>query len=134
MPGLQDLDKNMPILVVDDYSTVRHMIKNCLRKLGFQNVMEAENGSGALELIKSQEFRFIISDWQMPDMMGNDLIKSVRANVRLKKVPVLMITAEQQRKLLAAAPPPESADFIFKPFTAAALQQKMESLFCAQGV
>ncbi|NDC38955.1 MAG: response regulator, partial [Proteobacteria bacterium] len=88
----------MPILIVDDFATMRRIVKTCLRQLGFENVTEADDGKVALEKLNANEFKLIISDWNMPNMMGIDLLRSVRGDQRLKALPFLMVTAEAQKE------------------------------------
>ena len=96
MAGLSNLDKNMPILVVDDFSTMRRIVRNYLKSLGFENVTEADDGQSAWEKLQQQEFQFIVSDWNMPKMMGIDLLKTVRASEKYKDIPFIIVTAETQ--------------------------------------
>lgn len=129
MSVLNSVDKRMPILVVDDFSTMRRIVKNCLKQLGFENITEAEDGSVALSKLQSGEFKFIISDWNMPNMMGIDLLKAVRADEKLKALPFLMVTAEAQKENVIDAAKAGVSNYIIKPFTADALQSKMEAIF-----
>jgi two-component system, chemotaxis family, chemotaxis protein CheY len=129
MSALNALDRNMPILVVDDFSTMRRIVKNCLKQLGFDNVAEAEDGQAALNKLQSGEFKFIISDWNMPNMMGIDLLKAVRGDAKLKAIPFLMVTAEAQKENVLEAAKAGVSNYIIKPFTADVLQTKMEAIF-----
>lgn len=129
MSVLNSLDKKMPILVVDDFSTMRRIVKNCLRQLGFDNVVEADDGAAALAKLKSGEFKFIVSDWNMPNMMGIDLLKAVRSDEKLRDIPFLMVTAEAQKENILEAARAGVSNYIVKPFTADLLQQKMEAIF-----
>jgi two-component system chemotaxis response regulator CheY len=119
----------MPILVVDDFSTMRRIVKNCLKQLGFENVSEAEDGQVALTKLQSGEFKFVISDWNMPNMMGIDLLRAVRADQKLKTLPFLMVTAEAQKENIIEAAKAGVSNYIIKPFTADLLQQKLEVIF-----
>jgi two-component system chemotaxis response regulator CheY len=119
----------MPILVVDDFSTMRRIVKNCLKQLGFENITEAEDGSVALQKLGANEFKFIISDWNMPNMMGIDLLKAVRGDAKLKAIPFLMVTAEAQKENVIEAAKAGVSNYIIKPFTADVLQTKMEAIF-----
>lgn len=119
----------MKILVVDDFSTMRRIIKNLLRDLGFNNVAEADDGKTALPLLKSNEFQFLITDWNMPGMQGIDLLKAVRADDTLKTLPVLMVTAEQKREQIVAAAEAGVNGYIVKPFTATTLKEKIDKIF-----
>lgn len=129
MSSLNKLDKKMPILVVDDFSTMRRIVKNCLKQLGFDNITEAEDGAVALEKLKAGEFKFIVSDWNMPNMMGIDLLKAVRASESLKHIPFLMVTAEAQKENILEAAKAGVSNYIIKPFTADLLTEKMEAIF-----
>ena len=123
-----NLDRNMPILVVDDLPMMRRVVKNCLRQLGFENVVEAENGDEALDKLQSSAFSFVISDWTIPTASGNELLKTVRHCAALKNLPVLMVLPETQRGHAPVQNGQDHTDFIVKPFTAHLLQEKMESL------
>ena len=129
MSVLNSLDKKMPILVVDDFSTMRRIVKTCLRQLGFDNVTEAVDGQQALDTLRAQPFQFIVSDWNMPNMMGIDLLKAVRADEKLKGIPFLMVTAEAQKENIIEAAKAGVSNYVIKPFTADVLQQKMEAIF-----
>ena len=129
--SLNSLDRNMPILIVDDFSTMRRIVKTCLRQIGFENVTEAEDGAVALQKLKSASapFQLIISDWNMPNMMGIDLLKAVRADETLKTTPFVMVTAEAQQENVIEAARAGVSNYIVKPFTADALQSKLEAVF-----
>ncbi len=129
MSILDSLDKNMPILIVDDFSTMRRVVKSCLTQLGFANVTEAEDGSAALSKLEDTDFKFIISDWNMPNMMGIDLLKAVRGDNKLSTIPFLMVTAESQKENILDAARAGVSNYIVKPFTAEILQKKMEAIF-----
>ena len=130
MSALNNVDRNIKILVVDDYSTMRRIVRNCLKQLGFENVDEAEDGEAALGKLQSDpEFKFVISDWNMPNMMGIDLLKAVRGNQQLKSLPFLMVTAEAQKDKMLDAAKAGVSSYIIKPFTADVLQAKMEAIF-----
>ncbi len=123
------MDKNMKILIVDDFSTMRRIIKNLLRDLGYNNVQEADDGNTALPMLKSGKFDFLITDWNMPGMTGIELLKAVRADEKLAKLPVLMVTAEQKREQIIEAAQAGVNGYIVKPFTAATLKEKIEKIF-----
>lgn len=129
MSVLDALDKKMPILVVDDFNTMRRIVKNCLKQLGFENISEAEDGRIALTKLTDGDFKFIISDWNMPNMMGIELLKAVRGDPKLKEVPFLMVTAESQKENVLEAAKAGVSNYIIKPFTADILQTKMEAIF-----
>jgi two-component system chemotaxis response regulator CheY len=122
-------DPTMKILVVDDMSTMRRIVKNIMKQLGFVNVEEAENGREALEKLRAESFGFIISDWNMPVMTGIDLLRAIRADDKLKAIPVLMVTAEAQKQNLVEAIQAGVSNYIVKPFTAEVLQEKMNKIF-----
>lgn len=123
------LNKNMKILIVDDFSTMRRIIKNLLRDLGFTNTAEADDGNSALPMLQTGNFDFLVTDWNMPGMTGIDLLKAVREDARLKGLPVLMVTAEAKRDQIIAAAQAGVNGYVVKPFTAAALQEKIEKIF-----
>ncbi|TDQ36651.1 two-component system chemotaxis response regulator CheY [Thiopseudomonas denitrificans] len=123
------MNKNMKILIVDDFSTMRRIIKNLLRDLGFTNTEEADDGSTALPMLQSGNFDFLVTDWNMPQMTGIDLLRAVRADERLKHLPVLMVTAEAKRDQIIEAAQAGVNGYVVKPFTAQALQDKIEKIF-----
>ena len=122
-------DPNMKILVVDDMSTMRRIVMNIMKQLGFARVEEAENGEGALLKLRAESFGFIISDWNMPVMTGIELLRAVRADDKLKTIPFLMVTAEAQKDNLLEAIQAGVSNYIVKPFTAEILQEKMNKIF-----
>ncbi len=119
----------MKILIVDDFSTMRRIIKNLLRELGFNNTHEADDGSTALPMLQNGDFDFLITDWNMPGMTGLDLLKAVRADPKLKDLPVLMVTAEAKRDQIIEAAQAGVNGYIVKPFTAQTLKEKIERIF-----
>ncbi len=119
----------MKILVVDDFSTMRRIIKNLLRELGFTNVSEADDGQTALPKLQSGDFDLLITDWNMPGMTGIDLLRAVRADEKLANLPVLMVTAEARREQIIAAAQAGVNGYIIKPFTASTLKEKLEKIF-----
>jgi two-component system chemotaxis response regulator CheY len=119
----------MKILIVDDFSTMRRIIKNLLRDLGYNNTAEADDGKTALPMLKTGEFQFLVTDWNMPGMQGIDLLKAVRADETIKTLPVLMVTAEQKREQIVAAAEAGVNGYIVKPFTAATLKEKIDKIF-----
>jgi two-component system chemotaxis response regulator CheY len=123
------VDKGMKILIVDDFSTMRRIIKNLLRELGFNNTMEADDGSTALPMLKNGDFDFLVTDWNMPIMQGIELLKAIRADERLKTLPVLMVTAEAKREQIMEAAQSGVNGYIVKPFTAETLREKIEKIF-----
>lgn len=129
MDKLNNISRTMKILVVDDFSTMRRIVKNVLQQLGFSNIDEAEDGSVAFDKLKSGDYEFVISDWNMPNMMGIDLLKNVRADGSLKTLPFLLVTAESQRENVYEAQEAGVSSCIVKPFTADLLEQKLEAIF-----
>lgn len=123
------MDKNMKILIVDDFSTMRRIIKNLLRDLGFNNTTEADDGSTALPMLQNGNFDFLITDWNMPGMQGIDLLKAVRSDSKLSKLPVLLVTAEAKKEQIVEAAQAGVNGYIVKPFTAATLKEKIEKIF-----
>mgnify|MGYP000748914857 CR=1 FL=1 len=119
----------MKILVVDDFSTMRRIIKNLLRDLGFNNTQEADDGNTALPMLQTGNFDFLVTDWNMPGMQGIDLLKAVRADENLKTLPVLMVTAESKREQIIEAAQAGVNGYIVKPFTAATLNEKLGKIF-----
>jgi len=123
------LDKNMKILIVDDFSTMRRIIKNLLRDLGFTNTVEADDGTTALPILQGGTIDFLVTDWNMPGMTGIELLRAVRADEKLKSIPVLMVTAEAKRDQIIAAAQAGVNGYVVKPFTAVALKEKIEKIF-----
>lgn len=119
----------MKILIVDDFSTMRRIIKNLLRDLGFNNTQEADDGSSALPMLKGGNFDFLVTDWNMPGMTGIELLKAVRADESLAGLPVLMVTAEQKREQIVEAAQAGVNGYIVKPFTATTLKEKIDKIF-----
>ncbi len=122
-------DKNMKILVVDDFSTMRRILKNILRQLGFTNIVEADDGATAVGLLEREKVDFIISDWNMPQMTGIELLRHVRQTEELKDMPFLMVTAEAQQENIIEAVKAKVSNYIVKPFTADTLNEKIEKIF-----
>lgn len=119
----------MKILVVDDFSTMRRIIKNLLRDLGFSNADEADDGNSALPMLQTGKYDFLVTDWNMPGMTGIELLQHVRADENLKTLPVLMVTAEAKRDQIVAAAQAGVNGYVVKPFTAAVLKEKIEKIF-----
>ena len=122
-------DKNMRFLVVDDFSTMRRIVRNLLKELGFANADEAEDGAIALQKLKAGGFDFVVSDWNMPNMDGLTLLQSIRADDALKHLPVLMVTAEAKKENIVAAAAAGANGYVVKPFTAATLDEKLNKIF-----
>lgn len=123
------MDKNMKILVVDDFSTMRRIIKNLLKDLGFTNIQEADDGNTALPMLQQGDFDLVVTDWNMPGMQGIDLLRAIRADVNLKHIPVLMVTAEAKKEQIVAAAQAGVNGYVIKPFTAATLKEKLAKIF-----
>jgi len=123
------LNKDMKILVVDDFSTMRRIIKNLLRDLGMTNVLEADDGQTALPILKQGGIDFLVTDWNMPGMTGIDLLKEVRSDPNLAAMPVLMVTAEAKKEQIIAAAQAGVNGYVVKPFTAAVLKAKIDKIF-----
>lgn len=122
-------DKTIPVLVVDDFPTMRRVISNALRELGYQNVREAEDGNSALRAIETGGIRFVITDWNMPNMSGLELLKAIRANPKTKDIPVLMVTAEAMQANIVEAAKAGVSNYIVKPFDAKTLEAKLAKIF-----
>jgi len=123
------VDKNMRILVVDDFSTMRRIVKNLLGELGFSHVDDADDGLTALPMLKTGRYDFLVTDWNMPGMRGIDLLKAVRAEPSIGKIPVLMVTAASRRDQIVFAAEAGVNGYVVKPFTAVTLQQKIDKIF-----
>jgi len=121
--------KDMNILVVDDFSTMRRIVKNLLKDLGFENVDEAEDGNMALEKLRANRFDFVVSDWNMPNLDGLSMLQQIRADPALQKLPVLMVTAEAKKENIIAAAQAGANGYVVKPFTAATLEEKLNKIF-----
>jgi two-component system chemotaxis response regulator CheY len=122
-------DKNLKFLVVDDFSTMRRIVRNLLKELGYTNVDEAEDGVAALQKLKGSNFQFVVTDWNMPNMTGIELLKAIRADAGLKHLPVLMITAEAKKENIVEAAQSGASGYIVKPFTAGTLDEKLGKIF-----
>ena len=122
-------NKNMRILIVDDFSTMRRIIKNLLNDLGYTNTAEAEDGNSALATLAQGPFDFVVTDWNMPGMTGIELLKAIRADERFKTLPVLMVTAEAKREQIIEAAQCGVNGYIIKPFTAQTLEEKLGKIF-----
>jgi two-component system chemotaxis response regulator CheY len=128
--NVADPNPNMKILVVDDFSTMRRIVRNLLKELGFANVHEAEDGVDALNKLRGDNsFQFVVSDWNMPNMTGIELLRAIRADAALKHLPVLMVTAEAKRENIIEAAQAGASGYVVKPFTAATLDEKLKKVF-----
>jgi len=123
------VNKDINILVVDDFSTMRKIIKNLLRELGFTNISEADDGTTALPMLKKYEFDFLVTDWIMPHMQGIDLVKEIRKDPNLSSLPVLMVTAEAKREHIVEAAKAGVNGYVVKPFTTQILKKKIDMIF-----
>ncbi len=126
---LPSIDPNMKILVVDDFATMRQIVKKSLGALGLHNITEAVDGVDALAKLEKGDFNFIISDWNMPNMMGIDFLKAVRSSDKLKGIPFLMVTAEAKRENVIEAAKAGVSQYIVKPFTVESLEEKLKAIF-----
>jgi len=127
-------DKNLKILIVDDFSTMRRIVRNLLKELGYTNADEAEDGVVALQKLKGGSFQFVVSDWNMPNMTGIELLRSIRADAELKHLPVLMVTAEAKKENIIEAAQAGASGYVVKPFTAATLEEKLNKVFEKHGL
>lgn len=124
--------ENTKFLVVDDFSTMRRIVRNLLKELGFVNIQEAEDGVDALSKLRRDDFDFVISDWNMPNMSGIELLRAIRADEKLKHLPLLMVTAEAKKENIIMAAQAGASGYVVKPFTAATLEGKLKKIFSAQ--
>ena len=122
-------DPKTKFLVVDDFSTMRRIVRNLLKELGYSNVDEAEDGVMALAKLRSETFDFVVSDWNMPNMDGLTMLQNIRADPALAKLPVLMVTAEAKKENIIAAAQAGANGYVVKPFTAATLDEKLNKIF-----
>jgi two-component system chemotaxis response regulator CheY len=127
-------DLKMKIMVVDDFSTMRRIVKNVLKQLGYENIEEAEDGAQALAKLKAGGYGFMVSDWNMPNMDGLDLLKAVRKDPDLKNLPILMVTAEAEKDKVVAAIQAGVNNYVVKPFTAEVFKEKMDRIFEKLGI
>ncbi|GAB3286091.1 chemotaxis protein CheY [Parahaliea aestuarii] len=123
------MDKNMSILVVDDFPTMRRIIRSLLKELGYNNVDEAEDGQEALAKLRGGSFEFVVSDWNMPNLDGLEMLKQIREDSALQSLPVLMVTAEAKKENIIAAAQAGANGYVVKPFTAATLEEKLNKIF-----
>ena len=123
------IDFGMKVLVVDDFSTMRRIVKNTLRQIGFTNIEEAEDGQRAYDRLIVEKFDFVVSDWNMPNMTGIDLLRKVRATPQIKDIPFLMVTAEAKQENIVEAITAGVSNYIVKPFTVATLDEKVKKIF-----
>ena len=126
------MSANLKFLVVDDFSTMRRIVKNLLQELGYNDITEADDGNTALPLLKAGAFDILITDWNMPGMPGLELLKAVRADERLAKLPVLMLTAEAKREQIVEAAQAGVSGYVIKPFTAVTLKEKLDKILASR--
>ncbi len=127
-------DKNMKFLVVDDFSTMRRIVMNLLKELGYNNMVEAEDGVAALSKLNAEKFDFVVTDWNMPNMTGLELLTNIRADAKLKHLPVLLVTAEAKNENIVAAAQAGASGYVVKPFTANVLQEKLNKIIEKHGL
>lgn len=126
------MSSTLKFLVVDDFSTMRRIVKNLLQELGYSDITEADDGNTALPLLKAGSFDILITDWNMPGMPGLDLLKAVRADEKLSKMPVLMLTAEAKREQIVEAAQAGVSGYVIKPFTAITLKEKLDKILASR--
>ena len=131
---MSDLDFTLKVLVVDDMSTMRRIVKNVLKQIGYTDLHEAEDGQRGLQKLKEGGFGLVVSDWNMPVMMGIDMLRAIRADPDLKHIPVLMVTAEAQKENIIEAVQAGVSNYVVKPFTADALLEKLQKIFAKKTV
>ncbi len=125
------MDLNMKVLVVDDMASMRRILKNVLKKMGFKNIFEADDGMAAMEELEKNEIDFIISDWNMPEKTGIELLKDIRASEKYKTTPFLMVTAEGQKQNVVDAVQAGVSQYVIKPFTPEQIKEKLDAMFKA---
>lgn len=123
------MDLSMKVLVVDDFATMRRIVKNVLKQIGFKHIGEADDGKSALKAMKSEKFDLIMCDWNMPEMSGIDLLHAVRADDELKDTPFVMVTAEAQKENILEAVKAGVSNYVVKPFTAETVEEKLKKVF-----
>jgi two-component system chemotaxis response regulator CheY len=123
------MDLNMRVLIVDDFATMRRILKNILKQIGFKNISEAENGKAALKELRNEKFDLVLCDWNMPEMPGIELLNQVRSDDQLKAIPFVMVTAEAKRENILEAVKAGVSSYIVKPFTAETINEKLKKIF-----
>jgi two-component system chemotaxis response regulator CheY len=126
------IDYHMRVLVVDDFATMRKIVRNILKQIGFENITEAEDGNAALQMLKNETVGLVVTDWNMPNMNGLDLLRQIRQNPKTANLPVLMVTAEGLKENVLEAVKAGVNNYVVKPFTAEVLQEKIEAIFKKQ--
>jgi len=123
------MDLNMKVLIVDDFATMRRILRNILKQIGFTDITEADDGSTALKELKKEKYDLILSDWNMPEMQGIDLLNTIKADDELKSIPFIMVTAEAQKDNIVGAVKAGVSSYIVKPFTAETISEKLKKVF-----
>lgn len=123
------MDPGLKVLVVDDFATMRKIVRNILKQIGFEDIYEAEDGNAALRVLKSEKVGLVVTDWNMPNMSGLDLLREIRQNPQTSNLPVLMVTAEGLKENVMEAVKAGVNNYVVKPFTAEVLQEKIETIF-----
>jgi len=123
------MNLNMKVLIVDDFATMRRIVRNILKQIGFTNMIEADNGKAALKALKKENFDLILCDWNMPEMPGIDLLKALKSDDELKDIPFIMVTAEAQKDNIIEAVKAGVSSYIVKPFTAETVSEKLNTIF-----
>ena len=126
------IDYRMKVLVVDDFATMRKIVRNILKQIGFEDITEAEDGNSALQVLKNETVGLVVTDWNMPNMTGLDLLRQIRSNPKTAQLPVLMVTAEGLKENVLEAVKAGVNNYVVKPFTAEVLQEKIEAIFKKQ--
>jgi len=123
------MDLNMKVLIVHDFATMRRILRNILKQIGFTDITEADDGSTALKELKKEKYDLILSDWNMPEMQGIDLLNTIKADDELKSIPFIMVTAEAQKDNIVGAVKAGVSSYIVKPFTAETISEKLKKVF-----
>ncbi len=126
------IDYRMKVLIVDDFATMRKIVRNILKQIGFEDITEAEDGSAALQVLKNETIGLVVTDWNMPNMTGLDLLRNIRQDPKIGQTPVLMVTAEGLKENVLEAVKAGVNNYVVKPFTAEILQEKIEAIFRKQ--
>ena len=125
----KNIDFSLKVLVADDFATMRKIVRNILKQIGFDDIVEAEDGQAALQILKSENIGLVVTDWNMPNMTGLELLEKIRTDPKTARLPVLMVTAEGLKENVVAAVKAGVNNYVVKPFTAEVLQEKLEQIF-----
>jgi two-component system chemotaxis response regulator CheY len=125
----KNIDFRMKVLVADDFATMRKIVRNILKQIGFDNIVEAEDGQAAMQVLRNENIGLVVTDWNMPNMSGLELLEKIRSDPKTAKLPVLMVTAEGLKENVVAAVKAGVNNYVVKPFTAEILQEKLEQIF-----